>query len=381
MNLNHCPVPLLSFIRKLMRHVCIALFAMALGSQTAKAEVRIGLSLPFTGVAEKLARQFLVGANLAIELHNERGGETFVLVTADDGCDSELTKLSAEDLADAKVSIITGILCNEAAYGLANYFKESGIPVLVAGAQSERIIKDRERSEWNVWRLSPGDKAVASFAADVLADRWADIPYAIVDDGTAFGRTMADEFRNLMEDRGLPPQFQDNFRPTQSTQARLVRRLKGAGITHAFVGAQAEDIALIGKNAEDLGIPITLFGGDVLAILPYLDPETVPSGNLLAGLELPASMRPEASELLVQLQARGIDPLDQIIKGFQAVEVAIAAIGESSGGRPEMIRNALTTKVFDTALGPVSFRPDGSNAISPFRLFVWENRAFELATQ
>jgi len=379
--LNFQTKPIFRRVRNNVLVICLAVLAMAFATSPSRAELRIGLSLPFTGAAGKLAQQFLTGANLAVEKHNSENRDQVILVTADDGCDSELARLSAEDLDEADVAIITGILCNDAAYGLSEHFKQSGIPVLVAGARSERIIKDRERSEWNVWRLSPGDMEVAGFAANVLADKWADTPYAIVDDGTAYGRTMADEFRTLMEDRGLPPQFQDNFRPTQSTQARLVRRLKGAGITHAFVGAQAEDIALIAKNAEDLGIAITFFGGDVLSILPFLEQETLPKDSLIAALEMPASLRPEASGLLVDLQARGIDPLAQIIKGYQAVEVAIAALGRTTGERPDMVRNALSTKVFDTVLGPVSFRADGSNSITPYRLFAWEEGEFKPVAQ
>jgi branched-chain amino acid transport system substrate-binding protein len=368
-------------VRK-MRSSALAIFVLlaittSLNAATARAEIRIGLSLPFTGAAGKLARQFLTGAQLAAEIHNAKGGEKVVLVTADDGCDSELSRLSAADLLEANVGIVAGMLCNEAAYVLAEQFKASGIPVLVTGARSERIIKDRERSQWNVWRLSPGDGDVARFAAETLALAWKDTPFAIVDDGTAYGRTLADEFRTLMEDRGLSVQFQDNFRPTQSTQARLVRRLQNAGTTHAFIGAQAEDVAMIAKNAEDLGVPVTVFGGDTLSILPYLDPDTLPRGSILAALELPASLRPEASSLLITLQARDIDPLDQVIKGYQAVEVAIAAVGQ----RPEMTRNALTTKVFSTVLGPVSFRADGQNSISTYRLFAWKNGEFILATQ
>ena len=49
-------------------------------------EIRIGMSLPLSGPAQKLARQYEFGARLALENHNTEAGNKASLYISDDGC-------------------------------------------------------------------------------------------------------------------------------------------------------------------------------------------------------------------------------------------------------------------------------------------------------
>lgn len=342
-------------------------------ASTALAQQRIGLTLPLSGPTAKLARQFETGARLALNEHNADAAVIVELVVADDGCDQKIASLAADEIASAKPQIITGLLCNTVAAHFADAFREAGIPLLVAGAQSERLIKDRQRNEWNLWRLSPGDSEAAQAAVNHFSRAWADVPYAIVDDGTVYGRNLADAFRAGMEAMNLPPQFQDNFRPTQSTQARLVRRLRRSGVTHAFIGASAEDVAMIVRNAEELEIPLTFGSGEALSIFPYLAPELLPAGGL-TGILRTAEVDPQPPQTLNSLLAEmDLQAEPYVLNGYQAMEVALQALGD---GETEVAEN-LRTLEFDTLLGKVRFGPDGDNQVPQFGAYRWDNGGFE----
>lgn len=366
----------------LLRLVALSAFlAMAWGVLSGpglaaqKSEPVVGLSLPLTGQAGKLASLFLAGAKLALEDHNSRTGTAARLMTADDGCDREIARLAAAELKEAVPDIITGLLCNDPAYEIATQLRQTGIPVLVAGARSVRLITDREREEWNLWRLSPGDDEASTALAATLAKLWTGKAYAIVDDGTAGGRTDADGFRAGMEAAGLAPQFQDSFRPTQSTQARLVRRLQNAGVTHVFIAAGPEDIAMIARNAKELGVSLTIVGPETLDILPYLGAELQPPEGILAHLANLPSSHPEALAVLERIAGRGIAPEPHVVLGYQAMQVALAATGDS----PAETAANLANLTFETVLGPVRFAPDGSMAVSPYRLYRWNGTNFDPA--
>jgi branched-chain amino acid transport system substrate-binding protein len=354
-----------------------AFSVLAISAPPSKAEKKIGLSLPLTGAAEVLARQYLIGAKLAISEIERTTGEKINLVIVDDGCDTELANLAASDLIKSGVDLVTGLLCNEAATVVASAYATTSIPILVAGARSERLIKDRVRESWNIWRLSPGDSDASLFAGKIFGDAWAGKAYAIVDDGTVYGRNLADAFRAVMEEKGLPSQFQDNFRPTQSTQARLIRRLRRAGITHVFVGASAEDVAMIANNANELNIDLEIAGGEILSIMPYLDQDILPPPGLQAIVEKSSVDLQLSEEMKILLEDNKIQPEISVLAGFQSIQVAFGALADI----PEKTTSNLAEKTFETLLGPVSFSSDGRNTAQQYDLYIWTGSDFKQVTQ
>lgn len=331
--------------------------------------LRIGLSLPLSGVAQKLGEQFLIGAKIAIQHHTNH---TIELEVLDDGCQKDLGELAATEFSTSNINIVTGFLCNEPSYAAATILRDQKIPILIAGAQSERLTKDREREEWNIWRLSPGDNAAAITAAKELSRLWINSPFAIVDDGTVHGRTLVDAFRVQMEDLGLKAHFSDTFRPTQSTQARLVRRLRKAGIQKVFIGGGAEDIAMIARNAHDLKINLDITGSEVLSVLPFLPIKQRAPNGVSAILRNDAQLLESSKVLTDAIIAQDIAPEDFMYRGYAAIQVAIEAIGETN----QDTMSSLKAKTFQTINGNVKFSNTGENIISPYALFTWNGEAF-----
>ncbi len=354
-----------------MRTAVIALaIALAAALPTHAQPVKLGLSLPLSGNAAALGRQFLAGARLAVELHE--GARGVELLPSDDGCDADLAGLAAEDLRDAGVVMITGFLCNDAATTAADMLRESGIPLLVAGARSVRLIEDREREEWNLWRMSPGDDEAPQAAFRILSRRWATTPYAIVDDGTVYGRNLADEFRAMMEQANLPPQFVDNFRPAQSTQAGLIRRLQRSGVEAVYLAASAQDVALVGRNMLEFGPNIEIATGEAVSILPYLEEaETIPVG-LLAIMQPEPERLASVEPMLDTLAERGLEPEPYLLLGFAAMQVVAEALATNvfAGGGFSAGWSA------QTVLGTVTFDADGRNTADTYRLFRWNGEGF-----
>jgi branched-chain amino acid transport system substrate-binding protein len=255
--------------------------------------------------------------------------------------------------------------------------RSTGVPILVAGARSERLLKDRAKEKWNVWRMAPSDREAAERAAQKLSVRWRGRPWAVVDDGTAFGRTFADDFRALMEEAGQPPQFADNFRPAQSTQAGLVRRLQRSGVSAVFVAANAEDVAVIADGMRQAGASFELAGGPTLDLLPWIEQADVIPNGLLAVIEPDPASLDTARELTNKLAAREIEPEPYVYLGYAALEIAITA----ARADPAEATKMLADSVFHTVLGNVDFDGAGRNRLNPYRLRIWQDGAFRPVTQ
>jgi branched-chain amino acid transport system substrate-binding protein len=335
--------------------------------------LRIGLSLPLSGNAQLLGNQFLAGARLALADSGRSGAVE--IVPADDGCTAETATKAALTLASADLALAGGFLCNEAVAPAAAALKQAGVPLLLSGARSSLLLPDGAREGWNLFRIPPGDGRQAEAAFLLLEKRWKGLPWALVDDGTVFGRTLSDDLRARMEDAGHPPVFVDNYRPAQSTQASLVRRLQTAGAAAAFIAGDADDIAIIWANARDAGAPIEIAGGETLSLLPYTQAAQGLPPGLLAITEMDLAEGAEAHALVARLVAQGIEPEPYVVLGYASTQVALAALAPTPQETTARLRNG----VFQTVAGPVSFALDGQNVHATYALRSWNGRAFEPA--
>lgn len=328
---------------------------------------KIGISVPLSGNASPLGRQFVSGAEFALR-HLELEDQ-ISLIFSDDGCNTELAELAAEDLIAAKVTMIAGYLCNEAAFTAAKLTKDTNIPVIISGARANRITPDAQRYGWNVWQMAERDENASQIAALYLQKKWANLPFAVVDDGTISGRTQVDDFRSRMEDAGLKPVFIDNIRPTQSTHAGLIRRLRKADVKAVYIAASATDIATVARNMNEIGLQATLVVPDTIALLPYgEDPVNLPVGTLGVMLPQPeeyASVK-ALSEILVQ---NSLEVERYLLEGYSTVQLLAQMLKTQN--------SEFAGKIYETVLGKVKFDEAGKNTISEYRIYRWDGEKFD----
>ena len=117
------------------------------------------------------------------------------------------------------------------------------------------------RTGWPVWRLGPRGDDERNAAASLLAKLWRDDPFAIVDDGTIYGRELAETVRSAAEQAVLKPVFIDTYRPDSDNQIGLVGRLKRAGATQVFVGGVFAFAAI--RVEQRVGRAVFQHGGEL----------------------------------------------------------------------------------------------------------------------
>jgi len=214
-------------------------------SASACAETLIGVAAPLSGPSAVLGKQVEAGAGLAAEANG------FTIKTADDACTADGGAAAARELAAAKVNLVVGFLCTEAIEAALPILKDANIPVITVGVRTESLTDRRANTGWPVFRLGPRGDDERNAVAAKLTQLWRDDLFAIVDDGTIYGREMAETFRAAAEQAALKPVFVDTFRPQLDNQIGLVGRLKKAGATKVFAGGDGDDIAISGFTSYD----------------------------------------------------------------------------------------------------------------------------------
>ncbi|TJW43998.1 MAG: ABC transporter substrate-binding protein, partial [Mesorhizobium sp.] len=212
-----------------------ALLWLFLASGASAQTLLVGVAAPLSGPSAILGKQIEAGASLAAEAN---GAE---IKTVDDACTADGGAAAAREFATAKVNVVVGFLCTEAIEAALPILKDAGIPVITVGVRTESLTDQRAKTGWPVYRFAPRGDDERNAVATILTSLWQNELFAIVDDGTIYGREIAETLRAAAEQAALKPVFVDTFRPQLDNQIGLIGRLKKAGATHVFAGGDGSD--------------------------------------------------------------------------------------------------------------------------------------------
>lgn len=362
------PGPRWGEVRGRMRFPIPTLCAVAglLWAGQARAEALIGLAVPLSGPSAILGEQMRAGAVTAVEMGKDAGVS---LDLADDRCTAEGGAKAAQEFVAAGVKIVVGFVCTESIEAALPILSAENIPVITVGVRTDSLTDRRVKTGWKVVRLGPRADAEREAAASILTRLWEAELFAIIDDGTIYGRELSESFRLSAEQAGLKPVFVDTFRPQLDNQIGLIGRLRKAGATHVFAGGDREDIAIIARDAAALNTGIVVAGGETLRAAPGNVP--LPAGTLMIAL-------PEWSELAdpaitKAFVDRGIHPEGYVLPAFAAIEIASAVLADTEA---KPLADHLYGQEFSTVLGQVSFDDKGDLSENPYRAFRFDGSKF-----
>lgn len=333
---------------------------------TAHAEpYKVGVAAPLSGPQAILGQQVRSGAELAA------GATGVTLTISDDQCTAQGGAKAALDFVAAEVAVATGFLCTEALEAALPVLKDANIPVITIGVRTDSVTDARAKTGWQVVRLGPRGSSERDASASILTRLWQNELFAIVDDGTIYGRELAESFRVAAEQAGLKPVFVDTFRPQLDNQVALIGRLRKAGATHVFVGGDGEDIAVMGRDAAAQGLPIVFAGGDTLRSAERSVPPA--TGTLMiAPPEWTALATPQ---VLSAFETAKVAPGGYALPAYAAVEIASAA-ARIAGSSAKPLLDVLASNDFSTAIGNFRFDAKGDLSQDLYRLFRFDGSKY-----
>jgi len=349
---------------RIARFVIGALAGLFLAGTAHAEALRLGVAAPLSGPSAVLGAQVRAGAQAAAD------DGSVTLEIADDACTADGGAKAARQFAEAKVQAVVGFLCGEAIEAAMPILKDAGIPVIAVGVRTDSLTDSREKTGWPVFRLAPRADSEHEAAGRLLTKLWREKLFAIVDDGTIYGRELAESFRTAAQQDGLKPVFNDTFRPQLDNQVALIGRLRKAEATHVFVGGDRDDIAIMARDARKMGLNMTFAGGETLRAAP--GPVPLAAGTLMIALPEWQDIANPAS--VEKFKANGVIPEGYVLPAYAAVEVVRAAAADA--GTSGDLKKALTEHDFQTAIGPVRFDAKGDLSENPYRVFRYDGARF-----
>ncbi len=354
-----------------MKRAGIALapvLALAWSTLAWSEDLAIGIAAPLSGPFSQLGRQIQRGADTASSLRTD---EEIILRVEDDRCSEEGGLAAARSFAEMDVKAVVGFVCTVAMEAALPILNKAGIPVLTPAVRTVSLTQKDESKKSTVFRLAPRTSDEVDAVSDILTRRWRDAFFAIVDDGTIYGRELAEGLRLRAKDAGLDPVFVDGFRPQLENQSGLARRLRKAGATHVFIGGDRDDVAVIAQDAEELGIDLEIAAGEALRAAP--GPVKLKPGILMIGLPDWKDISDRA--ILADFELGESETDGYMLPAFAATQIAAEALIEArESERP--VSDVLTSTTYSTIIGPIAFGTDGELKENPFRLFRFNGTTF-----
>ena len=299
--------------------------------------VKIGFSAPLTGPQAHYGEEYKNGVTLAIEDVNAEqpklGGQPvkFELVAEDDQADPKTATQIAQKFVDAKVNGIIGHFNSGTAIPASKIYADAGIPgiaMATAPAYTQQGFATAFRSMTSDTQQGGvmGQWVVEKLGKNVV----------IIDDRTAYGQGLADEFEKSVKAAGgnvLKREFTSD-KATDFTA--ILTTIKGANPDVVFYGGADAQSAPMAKQMKRLGLKAPLVSGEMTKTPTFLQLAGSDAEGTVASLAgLPLDQMPKGKDYETRYKARfNQDVATYSPYGYDATRVLVAAMQKADSADP-----------------------------------------------
>jgi branched-chain amino acid transport system substrate-binding protein len=242
-----------------------ALFAVSAGAAAAQTVIKIGHVAPLTGAIAHLGKDNELGAKMAIEELNAKklkiGGKEvkFELLSEDDGGDPKQGTAAAQKLVDNKVAGVIGHLNSGTTIPASKIYSDAGIPQISPSATNPKYTQQGFKTAFrNVANDGQLGGVLGRYAVKELKAK----AIAVIDDRTAYGQGVADEFRKSVVAAGGKVVGREFTNDKATDFNAILTKLKGANPDMVFFGGMDAVAGPMLRQLKQLGMNVKFMGGD-----------------------------------------------------------------------------------------------------------------------
>ncbi|MFZ2852819.1 MAG: branched-chain amino acid ABC transporter substrate-binding protein [Rhodocyclaceae bacterium] len=224
--------------------------------------VKLGHVAPLTGPQAHLGKDNENAARLAVDELNsqnlEIGGAKvkFELLAEDDQADPKQGTIVAQKLVDAKVNGVIGHLNSGTTIPASKIYSDAGIPQISGSATNPKYTQQGFKTAFRVMAndVQQG-KSLGEYASKQLAAK----TVAIIDDRSAYGQGLADEFRKAVEAAGVKVVASEFTNDKATDFAAILTKIKSKKPDLVFYGGMDAQGGPMAKQMKTLGLKKTKF--------------------------------------------------------------------------------------------------------------------------
>ena len=339
--------------------------------------VKIGHSGPLSGAQAFSGKDNENGARLAVEELNAKpvtvAGKKlkFELLSEDDQGDPKAGVAAAQKLIDNGVRFIVGPYNSGVTIPASRAYNDAGALVATVATNP----KITQQGYKGLFRVNASDTQLGSkmalYAANVLKFK----NVAVIDDRTAFGQGVAEEFQKQARASGMTVAGHEFTTDRAFDFNAILTKLKNKKIEAIFFGGYAPQAAPMARQMKQLGINAKLLGGDTIctAEMGKLGGESVGENVLCSqgGAVLEKASAGPAFKARFKARFKK-DPDVYAAAYYDATMLYAQGMQKSASVDPQKVGAAISAGTYQGVAGSYAFDARGDMKESPVTIYTFK---------
>jgi branched-chain amino acid transport system substrate-binding protein len=227
--------------------------------------IKIGHVGPMSGGIAHLGKDNELAARMAIDDLNAKGikiGDKvvkFSLIAEDDAADPKQGTAAAQKLVDAKVNGVIGHLNSGTTIPASKIYSEAGIPQISPSATNPKFTRQGYKT---AFRVVADDVHLGGTLGRYAVETLKGQSIAVIDDRTAYGQGVAEEFKKAVESKGGKLVGHEFTTDKGTDFMAILTKLKASNPDVLFFGGMDAVAGPMLKQAKQLGMKVKFLGGD-----------------------------------------------------------------------------------------------------------------------
>ncbi len=344
--------------------------------------IRIGSVAPLTGPQAHLGKDNENGARLAVEEVNAQGltlggrPVRLELIGEDDQADPRTATIVAQKLVDSGVVAVIGHLNSGTTIPASKYYHDAGIPQISPSATAIAYTAQGYR---NTFRVMANDEQQGRVLGEYAVRRIGARRIAIIDDRTAYGQGLADEFEKAARAAGAEIVAREYTHDRATDFTAILTAIKGKTPDLIFFGGMDPQAGPMAQQMKRLGLAARFLGGDGLQNANFIKlAGEAAEGVTASSPGLPLEAMPGGPEFKRRFEAKYGQIQVYAPYAYDAVMVLVDAMRRADSAEPERVLEALPKTDYQGVTGRIRFDAKGDTQGGAITLYQVRNGAWQV---
>ncbi|MCP5158726.1 MAG: branched-chain amino acid ABC transporter substrate-binding protein [Gammaproteobacteria bacterium] len=353
--------------------VAVSAIMLSLGGLAyAKDTIKIAVVGPITGPVAQYGDMQMMGAQMAVEQLNAKGGvngKQLEAVLIDDVCEPKQAVAVANQIVNDKIKYVVGHLCSGSTQPASKLYEEEGILMITPAATNPDITRQGYQM---VFRTIGTDDQQGPTAGRYIADRIKPKHMAVLHDKQQYGQGIAEEVKKTVEAKGVKVDLFEGVSKGQADFSALCTKMKSANIDFVYYGGYHPELGLILRQCREQGFDAGFMGPEGVGNKDISAIAGPASEGLLVTLPADFSADPANADLVKAFKDNDQDPSGPfVMPSYSAVQIIADAIAGAKTEDPIKLASYIHKHSFDTPIGKVAFKENGDLKEFQFVVFEW----------
>jgi ABC-type branched-subunit amino acid transport system substrate-binding protein len=365
-----------------LKHIASAVALLGLAGMAGAQDmvVKIGHSGPLSGPQAFSGKDNENGARLAVEELNAKpitvGGKKvkFELQSEDDQGDPKVGVAAAQKLVDQGVKFVVGPYNSGVAIPASRAYNDAGALIAPVATNPKLTLQGYK----GIFRMNASDTQLGSRMALYAANELKMKTVAVIDDRTAFGQGVAEEFKKQAKASGMTVAGHEFTTDKAFDFTAILTKLKAKKVEAIFFGGYAPQAAPMVRQMKQLGINAKLLGGDTICTVEMGKLGGDAAGDNVLCSQGGAILDKAAAGPAFKAKFKARFKADADVYAatyYDATMMYAQAMQKTNSVDPAKVAVALATGSYKGVTGTFAFDQHGDLKASPVTIFTFKNGA------